>query len=74
MLLNGLKFLIVSYHFAKFSGHRPCRSSAKTTKILYVTSQDHVINGSSDFMEGNSSLYIPTLQKLIAVDILLIGI
>ena len=42
--------------------------------MLYVTSQDHVINGSSDFMEGNSSLYIPTLQKLIAVDILLIGI
>ena len=26
---------------------------------------DHVIKGSGEFMEGNSSLYIPMLQKLI---------
>ena len=29
-------------------------------KMFYVTKQYHVIKASSDFMEGNSSLYIPT--------------
>ena len=33
--------------------------------------QDHVIKGSGDFMEGKSSLYIPTLPKLIVIDIAL---
>ena len=30
-----------------------------------------MIKGSGDFMEGNSSLYVPTLIKLIAIDIVL---
>ena len=34
-----------------------------------MTLQDHVIKGSGDFMEGKSSLYIPTLPKLIVIDI-----
>ena len=33
--------------------------------------QDHVIKGSGNFMEGNSSLYIPNMPKLIAKDIVL---
>ena len=36
-----------------------------------MTLQDHVIKGSGDFMEGKSSLYIPTLPKLIVIDIAL---
>ena len=36
-----------------------------------MTLQDHVIKRSDDFMEGNSPLYIPTLPKLIAIDIVL---
>ena len=36
-----------------------------------MTLQNHAIKGSGDFMEGNSSLYIPTLPKLIAIDIVL---
>ena len=70
---NGLKFFIVSYHFAKFSGQRSCGSDA-AAKIVYMTLQDHVIKGSGDFKEGNSSLYIPTLPKSIARDIVLMDI
>ena len=43
--------LIVSHHFAKFSGHRPYGTSDAAAKIVNVTLQDHVIKGSGDFME-----------------------
>ena len=42
--------------------------------MVYVNLQDHAIKGSGDFREGNSSLYIPTLPKLIAIDILLMDV
>ena len=34
-----------------------------------MTLQDHVIKGSGHFMEGNSLMYIPTLLKVIVIDI-----
>ena len=33
-----------------------------------MTLQDHVINGSGNFMEKNSSLHIPTLPNFVAID------
>ena len=66
-----LKFLIVSQHSDKFGGHRLCGSSYTAAKTFYVTLQDHAIKWSGDFMEGNSSLCIPILQKLIVLDIVL---
>ena len=72
--LNGLNFLIASHLFAKFSDLRPGGSSDKAAKIVYVTLREHLIKESGDFMEGNSSLYIPTLPKLIAIDIELMDI
>ena len=57
-----------------FCGHRPCGSSGAAAKIVCMTLQDHVINGSGDFMEEVSSLHIPTQPKLIAIDIVLIDI
>ena len=33
-----------------------------------MTLQDQVIKESDDFMEGNSSLYISTLPKLMAIN------
>ena len=69
-----LKFLTVSHHLTKFSSHKPCSSSDTAAKIFYVTLQDHVIKESGNFMEGNSSLYIPTLPTLIAIDIVLMDI
>ena len=65
---------LVSHQFAKFRGHRSCGSSDTAAKIFYVILQDCVIKGSGDFMEGNSSLYIPTLPKLIGTDIVLMDI
>ena len=72
--LNGLKFLIGNHHLAKSGGHRLCGSSGIVAKTSYVTLQDHLIKESGDFMEGNSSMYIPTLPKLIAIDVMLIDI
>ena len=66
VLLNGLKSLIVSHHFAKSCGHTPCGSSDTAAKIVYMTLQNHVIKGYGDFMEGKSSLYVSALPKLIA--------
>ena len=51
---------MVSHHFVKFRGHKPCGSSDTVAKIFYVALQDHVIKGSGDFIEGNYSLYFPT--------------
>ena len=67
--LNGLNFLIASHLFAKFGGLRPSGSSDKAAKIVYVTLREHLIKESGDFMEGNSSLCILTLPKLITIDI-----
>ena len=74
MGLNGLTFLIVSQHFARFNGHSSCVRKDTAPEIFYVTLQEHMIKGFDDFMEGNSSLYIPTLSKLIAIDIVLLDI
>ena len=41
-------------------------------KIVYMTLQDCMTKRSGDFMEGNSSLYIAALPKLIAIDTVLI--
>ena len=72
--LNGLNFFLVSHSFANFSGHGLCGSSDTTAKIAYVTLKDHLIKVSGDFIEGSSSLYIPTMPWLIARDIVLMGI
>ena len=74
MWLNGLQLLIVSHHLANFRGLRPCSSIDTASKIFYVTLKDHVIKGSGDFIEGNSSLYIPTLPKLKVIAIVLMDI
>ena len=37
-----------------------------------MTLQDHVVKGSSDFMEVSSSLYVTTLSPLEAIGILVV--
>ena len=60
----------MNHHFAiLFSG-----CSHTEAKMFYMTLQDHMIKGFGDFMEGNSSLHIPTLPKLTAIDIVLMDI
>ena len=57
-----------------FFAKKHCRGSNKAAKIVYMTRPFQVIKGYGDFMEGNSSLYIPTLPKLIAIDNVLMDI
>ena len=73
--LNGLKFLMVNHHNnTKFSGHRPCYGKNKAAKIHYVNLQGHVIKGLGNFIEGNSSLCVPTLSILVTIDIVVMDI
>ena len=53
--------------------NRQCGWSDTAAKIVYVTLQDYEFKRSSDFMKGNSLLYIPNLPKLIAIDIVLMN-
>ena len=45
-----------------------------THLICHVNLQDHVIKGSCDFMEGNSSLCVTVLSNLVAVNIVAVEI
>ena len=59
------KLLMVSYHFPMFGGDW---SSAKVDLkylICHVTSQNDVIDRSSNFMSGSSTWYIITLPCLV---------
>ena len=69
--LIGLKFPTMCHHLAKLSGHGACGSSVTAAKTFYVTLQDLAIKGVGNYMEGKSSLFIPTLPKLVAIDIVL---
>lgn len=64
-------FLIISHHLTKFNGHRSRDSADNAAKIFYRTLQEHVIKGFVDFVERSSSLHIPSLPKLLAIDIVL---
>ena len=44
------------------------------TVIFHVNFQDHLVNGSSNFMKGNSSLYVTTTPGLMAIVIVVVEI
>ena len=44
------------HHPTKFGGHRHCGSGDKMILVCGVTSQDHLVKGSRDFM-GSSPLW-----------------
>ena len=71
---NWLKLPIVSNHLAKFIDRRSFGSSGIAGRIIEVNLNGHVIKGFDNFIEGNSSLYIPTVPKLIVRDIVLMNI
>ena len=66
-LPKGWTHLTVSLQLAKFGDHWSSASVDITYLICHVTSQDHVIEGSFHFMGGSSSIYVTTLQSLVAV-------
>ena len=57
-----------------FGGRSYCSSEDIMKLIGHVTLQDHVIKGPCDFMEGSSPLYIPKLQSLVAMRIVVVDI
>ena len=58
---------MVSHYFAMFGRHWSLAVGDKKYLICYVTSQNHVIKGSSNFMSGSSSWYVTTLPSLVAI-------
>ena len=67
----GGSFSLINY-LAKFVGHRPRGSRDITDLIFDVTLLGQAIKGSCDFMEGDSSLYIPTPASLVAISIVVV--
>ena len=55
MWLYGQDPIKVNYHLVKSGGQRHCRSEDKRVLIYHVISQDHVINGSRDFIGKSAS-------------------
>ena len=67
--LSGFQPVRVSYHSNNFDGHR--QSGGRDIIMVFVTLQDHVIKGSSDFMQEPikaSSI----LQSLVAINTLVV--
>ena len=64
----------LSRHLSKFGEHRPCGSRDRKDRVFHVTLQGHMIKGPCDFMEGSSSLSIPTLPSLLVTDIVSVDI
>ena len=54
--------LLVSHHHEMFGGQCSSTSGDITDSIYHVTSQDHVIERSSNFVSESSSLYVATLR------------
>ena len=61
------KLFIVQNQHAKFGSHSHYVNGDIAYLLCHVNLQDHMIKGSSDFMEGGSSLYVTTLLDLVAI-------
>ena len=58
--------LTVNCHLATFGGHWSSASGDIKYLICKATSQDHVIEQSSEVIDGNSSWSVATLSSLVA--------
>ena len=68
------KPLTVIHHFPMFDGHWSIASRDIKYLICHMTSQNHVILGSSNFMSGRFSLHVTILPSLVAIGIVLVEI
>ena len=64
----------MSHHLAMFGGHWSSASEDIKFLICNMTLQDHMIQGSSNFMSVSSSWYIITLPDLMAIGIVVVDI
>ena len=63
----------MKHNLTVFGGHWSSASDIKYLKS-HATSQNHVIEGSYNFMSRNSSYYFTTLPTLVAIDIVVVEI
>ena len=62
----------MSHHLAMFGGH--WFSASEDINSCHVTLVNHVIEGSSNFMDGSSSWYVTTLPSLEDLDFVVVDI
>ena len=56
-----------NHHLAIFGGHWSDASGDVKCLIFHVTSESHVTEGSSNFMNWSFSWYVTTLSSLVAI-------
>ena len=57
-----------------FGGDWSSASEDMKSLVCHVTSQNHVIVGSSNFMSGSSSWYVTIVPKFVAIGIVVVQI
>ena len=62
----------MSHLVAMFDGHWSSASGDIKYLTCHMTLQNHVIDGSSNFINGSSSGYITTLPSLMAIAMLVV--
>ena len=73
MRLYGCKPPLVSHHHAMVGGQSSSTRDI-TDPTYHVTSQDHVIEGSRNFVSETSSLYVTTLPSLVTIGIVVVEV
>ena len=59
----------MSHHLAMFGGHWSVEIGDIKYLMCQGTSQNHVIEASSNLMNGSTSWYVTTLSSLVTIDI-----
>ena len=63
-----------SHYIPMFGGHWANTSGDRKYLICHVTSQNQVIEGSSNFLSGSPSWYVTTLPSLVVIGIVVVEI
>ena len=64
----------MSHHLAMFDGHWSSESGDLKYLTCHVILQNHVIEGSSNFVSGSFLWYITVLPSLVAMGIIVVEI
>ena len=64
----------MSHHLAIFGVHWSSASGDIKCLTCHVTLQNHVIEGSSNFLSGSSFLYMITMPSFVAICIVVVEI
>ena len=66
--------IMISYYPVNFGGHKHCCSRDIKFLTCHVTSHDHVIKDSCDFMGRSPSQYLTTQPSLVIIGIMVVQI